>query len=271
MPAAPYAGGGLMPGLVVSSTSVPRPDACLSIPVDPVMSRCRRLRRSVKWAAALHDQVPRGQRKARAAMVTLTYAAVDGWEPKHVSEFIRRVRKWALRRGFPLRYVWVAELQQRGAVHYHMIVWLPRGLTMPKPDKQGWWPHGCTQVKWAERPVGYMVKYASKFDGACVFPAGLRTHGAGGFDAAQRDARHWLGLPGWLRGQVGVGERCPPVVGGGRVHRPSGELIVSPWRVSLAQGTVHVRQLWGYSDHVLATGPYSRLEPSNFERVSLCS
>lgn len=206
-------------------------------------------------------------------MVTLTYREVDGWHAQHVKRFLDHVRKWMHRRhGGALRYTWVAELQQRGAVHYHVLVWLPRGLTMPMPDKQGWWTHGVTRVEWARNPVGYMVKYATKFQGRTDFPKGLRLHGSGGFEAEGRDWRHWQALPGWLRGQVGVGHRVARPLGGGFVLRSTGEVIRSPWRCSVSRGVVSVRELWRYSGAVEASGPYSmfpRDRAPEFARVEL--
>lgn len=258
-----------MTGLVVSSTSGPATARRVSI--DPAMSRGRRLKRSVKWAAELHSQPRRGQRAGRCAMVTLTYAAVDGWDARHVSLFLQRVRKWLSRRGHHLRYTWVAELQKRGAVHYHVLVWLPRGLTMPKPDKQGWWPHGSTQVVWARKPVGYICKYASKFDSVGQFPKGIRLHGSGGFrEQLEKDVRHWLALPTWVRQQVGVGQRMRRLEGGGLVAVDTGQVVRSPWRFSWSrEGGAQARELFRYADGIAATGPYSRIGHPDFKREEL--
>ena len=111
------------------------------------------------------------------------------------SELLKRIRHWLQRRSVRFCYVWVAELQQRGALHYHILVWLPFGLTLPKPDKQGWWPHGSTRIEWARHPIGYLVKYASKFDIKCGLPKGARLHGAGGFDQAAQQIRRWFNCP----------------------------------------------------------------------------
>jgi hypothetical protein len=43
-----------------------------------------------------------------------------GFAPRHVSELIKRTRQWLERRGHSLHCVWVAELQKRGALHYHV-------------------------------------------------------------------------------------------------------------------------------------------------------
>jgi len=74
----------------------------------------------------------------RAVFQVLTYADADGWNPKDITRYLYTVKAWMARRGIQARYVWTAELQQRGAVHYNVIWWLPRGVTLPKPDKQGW-------------------------------------------------------------------------------------------------------------------------------------
>lgn len=55
-------------------------------------------------------------------MLTLTYRDVDAFEPCHISLLIKHIRQWLLRRGYRMLYVWVAELQQRGALHYHVLI-----------------------------------------------------------------------------------------------------------------------------------------------------
>lgn len=102
-------------------------------------------------------------------------------------------------KGHVLRGVLVAELQQRGAVHYHFVTWFPKGITFPKPDKQGWWPHGMTQWQWARRPIGYLVKYSTKVDTKHRFPRGCRISGTCGLDRSQRMERRWWRLPVFVR------------------------------------------------------------------------
>ena len=65
-------------------------------------------------------------------------------------------------KGIFIHYVWVLELTKRGRPHYHVLFWLPRGISMPKADKQGWWRHGMTNTVPARSPVGYLCKYTSK-------------------------------------------------------------------------------------------------------------
>lgn len=115
------------------------------------------------------------------AFGTATYAKDDEWGPRHISELMRHYRRWCKRRGIEFKCIWVAELTKRGRLHYHWVMWLPYGITPPKPDKQGWWSHGSTNVKWARKPIGYLLKYASKekfidYD----FPKGARLFAASG-------------------------------------------------------------------------------------------
>lgn len=144
-------------------------------------------------------------RSYKRAFLTLTYRPNDLWQPRHISECIKRMRYWLLRRGVRPRYVWVAEQHQSGRVHYHAIIWLPKGLTLPKPDKQGWWPHGFTNVQWARKGIGYLVKYATKSKtNAAPFPRGCRLHGHGGLSPDHRVRRSWWMLPKYQR------DRCEP-------------------------------------------------------------
>jgi hypothetical protein len=141
------------------------------------------MRKAVRLAASLHEEeLQTGSLRYQAAMVTLTYAPGPGqkWERLHITKFLKSVRMYLSRLGIRFRYVWVAELQKRGAVHYHVMLWLPRGVTLPKPDKRGWWPYGSTKIEWAHCPVGYLVKYASKGEENGQFPKGARLHGHGG-------------------------------------------------------------------------------------------
>lgn len=133
-----------------------------------------------------------GQRPYRRTFITLTYRNVDDWNPGHISRFIRLMRQWFSRQkyihpngerlGHKCRFVWVAELQKRGALHYHVLVFVPRSLRLPKPDESGWWLHGFSKIETARNPVGYMVKYVSKItsDALKRFPKGVRIHGNGG-------------------------------------------------------------------------------------------
>ncbi len=162
--------------------------------IDPRKARCQRLRRTITEAAKLHEREARwalerlGRSAYRKTFITLTYRPGETWEPRHVSRFVRLMRQWFKRREYPCRFVWVGELQKRGALHYHVLVWVPRRLRLPRPDACGWWPHGMSNIETARNPVGYMVKYATKTRPEDIrrLPKGVRLHGNGGHDPATR-------------------------------------------------------------------------------------
>ena len=230
-----------------------------TVEIDRDKARHTRLKRSILVSAKLFEHVFRSVRM-RPAMLTLTYRDVDGFAPRHISELLKRIRQWLARRGHGFYYVWVAELQKRGALHYHIVVWLPKGLTLPKPDKQGWWPHGSTRIEWARHPVGYLIKYASKFDVKSGLPKGARLHGAGGFDEASKQVRRWFNLPTWLKSLAGVSSRFMRVKGVGLVAADSGVCVQSPWRVSCCGGKVSATKIFDYIGGLAnIAGPYSML------------
>lgn len=218
-------GCGLLPGLVSSGTSHTLPSE--PIIIDGAESRVKGMRKSVLTAARLiEDGLRVGGFRYKAAMLTLTYADILAWRPDHISKLTNHMRMYLKRRGHVLRGVWVAELQQRGAVHYHFVTWLPKGITFPKPDKQGWWPHGMTQWQWARRAVGYLVKYASKVETKHRFPRGCRISGACGLNRVQRTERRWWRLPVFVRRKwPDWHDDVIRAKGGGFVSRATGETM----------------------------------------------
>ena len=83
-------------GLVTLKTS----DTLLphTVEIDPDKARHTRLKRSLLVAAKLFEHSFRGFR-VKPAMLTLTYREVDGFEPRHISELLKRIRQWLQRRG----------------------------------------------------------------------------------------------------------------------------------------------------------------------------
>lgn len=186
------------------------------------------MRRSVLNAARLLAARPKLNRH-RVAMLTLTYRLNEGYSPNQIVSCVKKIRQWGLRRGHVLPYVWVMELHASGKPHYHLLFWLPRGLSMPKPDKQGWWPHGFTKIEWARNAVGYIAKYASKGESIDPFPKGAHIHGCGGLESQERDDRTWWNMPKWVRDVWDIAARPRPASGGGYVSRVYGDWLPSPW------------------------------------------
>jgi len=238
-------------GLVSESTTcrsvlavVDWSENCLTI--DPKQARVTRLRKGLGIAAKqLHNQGPKNQ---QVWMLTLTYAGDNrDWRPEHISRFLDGLRRWHYARtgSKTTRYAWVAELQQRGVIHYHVIVWLSGGLTPPKPDtawrrvdrrgtvhhEPAMWPHGMSNRLRSTAPVAYLMKYASKIESKHVgsFPHGARIHGAGGLDDSGRCIRRWVLWPAYVQGNASVADRFRPAPGGGYVNAETGELLLSEW------------------------------------------
>lgn len=169
-----------------------------------------------------------------------------------------------------MRYLWVAELQQRGAVHYHAVVWLPKGVRLPKPDKRGWWRHGSSNIQGVKRSaVGYLMKYVSK-GGLGQFPRGCRLCGSGGLDAPASAEFHYWRLPRYMREVMEIGQRAGRVPGGGWMCRETGEMRRSEFGL-LGIGRVTREangRKWQVAAPILVEGlPEREKAPSGFERM----
>lgn len=216
-------GGSAAPGLVPTKTSVTlvRQEA-----------RLKRMKRSVLTSARLmqEEATDHGWR-FRVAMLTLTYRPEAQWSARHITGLVKALRAYLDRRKVRARYVWVLELTQAGKPHYHLLIWLPRGMSLPKPDKRGWWPHGLTRIEWARSAVGYLAKYASKGTDGYAFPKGARLCGVGGLSLRSRLEKAWWLAPSWVREAFSIEERPVRAPGGGWVSRISGDWLPSPWRL----------------------------------------
>ena len=123
--------------------------------VDPVKARLNRLRRKIKsWSDALLSYAQKS-----LIMVTLTYRKSEDWEPRQVTEFIRKVKRQL---GDSLiAYAWVCEVQKRGAPHYHIYFVVTPGTRLPKPDTSGLWSYGMSNIQ-RGRSIYYLLAYTSK-------------------------------------------------------------------------------------------------------------
>ena len=212
-----------------------------SIEIDRAQARVTRLRKGVGIGAKVLLNLAEGP-ALNNVMVTLTYdtrhldAPTVGhlyWKPRHVSDYIRCVRSWFKQRcpGQRLRYVWVAELQKRGVLHYHAVFFLPEGVSMPPADKRGWWPHGMSNTLKATAPVAYLMKYASKTDSKNIggFPRGARIFAVGGMDAVGAAIKRWALWPAYVQGNASISDRFRPAPGGGFLNDATGEHLQSEY------------------------------------------
>lgn len=234
-------------GLVPSSTSghvVQR----VTIELDQNRIRAMRLKKSIITGARLHAQEAQaGSIRGAWYMLTATYREGSDYGPRDVSNLVRAIRRFfdrAVRLRFRsyrprLRYLWVGELTKRLRPHYHLLIWIPRGIFLPKADTAGWWPHGMTKIERARNAVGYLAKYASKFTGAMAeaFPKGFRTHAVGGLnDESKRELRWWR-APKDARDALGPAADIRKVQGG-YADKRTGSFWPSPWRIFFDKGRV---------------------------------
>lgn len=224
---------------------------------DPSARRLARLRMSVGFGARAHAVSERGHRSDTPYMVTLTYRGVSDWKPDHITQALRAARAWADRQGFKLRYVWVAEMQKRGAIHYHLCIWLPRGVRMPKWDVRGWWPWGMSQRVIARNAVGYLLKYLSKGTDL-AFPKGARIYSVGGLEHSLRRARRWLSLPSFVQRHSDTLDNWRRADGGGWLS-PSGGHWPSEFRQVFVGGLRYIQRVREYvrGDGFDPSGPFS--------------
>lgn len=198
-------------------------------------TKCRH--RTITRARLLDEAVHLGGRRGRWLFVTLTYRDDEQWHAGDVRLFMQCMREWYRRRGVPLVNCWVMELTQRGRPHYHVVLWIPRHLHLPKPDKRGWWRKGLTRTETARNPVGYLAKYASKVPSYSaetelmhLYPKRCRISGGSCFKGdSGREWRYWI-APAWARDGLAPGTDLRRAKGGGYVVVSTGELLRSPWQ-----------------------------------------
>ena len=247
-----------------------------TIEIDSEKARLTRMRKSVGISAkALHNL---GKKKQNVYMLTLTYAGTNrDWKPEHISRFLDGLRKWHYSRtgSKKLRYVWVAELQKRGVIHYHVLAWLDAGLTPPKPDqawrnKGAWmapmWPHGMSNRIKAIAPVAYIMKYASKGASEGKFPRGARISGVGGLDEQGRGVRRWVLWPAYVQKNsdvMGDWKRRP---GGGYFSPETAQILFSEFKPTGGGFTRFVR-VFQNPIEIDASGPFSWVKKPKKQEV----
>lgn len=219
------------------------------VQIDAHARRCKHMRSHIEHSMRTSEaQLARsGGFRWKRLFLTLTYAEAGGWASKDVSAYLATVREWCRRRRFKARYVWVAELQKRGAVHYHVCLWIPRRYRLPFADASGWWPHGVSNVSEVKSGcvglMAYLRKYMSKMgpEQSVALPKGARMFGSGGLDQEQRREIRYRCAPYWVRDALGTYADIRRTVGGW-MDRLTGEFIASPWKVIVDRAGL----VWAY-------------------------
>ena len=228
-------------------------------PTDGDSMRVRHLRRAVGFTARAQAVSEKGRRCDEVLMLTLTYANGGDWRPNHMGALTKRMREWFRRQGVAFRYVWVAELQKRGVIHYHMALWVPFGFRIPMADRRGWWPHGSTNTEKARNAVPYLMKYLSKGSdkaGCWRLPDGARMHGNGGLEHAFKRARRWLGLPAFVRARSSANCDWKRIEGGGWAS-PDGEWFPAEYQRARCGPFLAFERINDHGRPFEADGPFS--------------
>lgn len=266
------AGSGLVSVLTTQNRSSPAPFATQAagqvmrsnvgaFPIDDTGARrLSSLRMQVGVAARLQC-ADLDQATHETLMVTLTYrGGNESWAPNHMRSFMDHVRKWCKRQGLACDYVWVAELQKRGVIHYHVALWVPKGTKLPKPDQCGWWPHGMTRIEVARAAVPYLLKYLSKGTQSDLgrFPRGARIYGMGGLDHQARRTRRWLRLPAFVQARSDIRDDWRRAVGGGWTA-PDGTHYPSEFQMTRVAGKRCLVRVHRHESDWRPDGPFSWL------------
>lgn len=221
-------------GLGPSKTTCPRRCIGAVTPERQRRARMKRMRRTLLNSCRMLKHQRHGFRD-KWKMVTLTYGPGRDWKASDVRDYLHRVRKWVGRRRWHFAYLWVMELHKSGVPHYHVLIRIPYGGTLPKSDEIGWWPHGCTNTVTARNAIGYLAKYASKGTEHGEFPKGARIHGAAGLTKESRLYVAFWNLPVWMREHLNGPIRTIRLRGG-FVVPSTGEFLPSPYEVDIVGG-----------------------------------
>lgn len=228
---------------------------------DCNVRRIKRLRSHLSAASMVMGLADPGFRALVPWMVTLTYAKDGQWASGHIAEAMQAFRHWHRKKGLgeSVKCVRVAELTNRGRVHYHLVIWLPAGVSMPHWDRDQtnrarFWNYGSTKSEKLRSNVGYLMKYLSKMGEFHEFPKGLRAYGVSGLSVAARRVRSWYGMPEWVKRTYGVGE--VKRMAGGLVDLATGELLPAMFSARLEAGQITLILLREYPKR-FHDGPFS--------------
>ena len=177
-----------------------------SFVVDAKRARIRHLCRRVRgWVDAIKP-IAANTREFEMKGLGLTIEDENVWNPRMISEYLYALRKILGDR--LVAYAWCAELQERGAVHYHVILLLKRGTFVPFPDSSGMWVWGSSHITWDVHSPFYIISYLKKenYQKLGEFPKGLRMFHVwieeGAVDKIAF-CKFWLTtLPAWLEKEV---------------------------------------------------------------------
>jgi hypothetical protein len=113
----------------------------------------------------------------RQVMIRLSYRPSETYHPGDIRDFLKKIKQHLGKN--LLAFAWVAELQRRGEIHYHLLLIVRKGTRIKKPDESGMWSHGSTRIETA-RSLFYICAYVGKEyqKDLAKFPRSCRLYGA---------------------------------------------------------------------------------------------
>lgn len=206
------------------------------IVIDQKAARLSRMNKRVfAWADTMKPVKDKNS-GCQMLMIGLTYKPGVEWKANDIRDFIARLKRKVGQKNI-IGMARVGELQQRGAVHYHIIIVVKKGVRIPKPDKSRLWLHGSSRVEVARSPF-YIVSYTKKkYQKEGIFPKGLRMYEVWINPEYITMLEKWYfrlsTLPAWLKAQIikdvdNLGAKWDRLVGGGWLY--AGKKYRSPYR-----------------------------------------
>lgn len=126
--------------------------------LDTFQKRLWLMRHRIHEWASVMDGLKK-EVSTRMVMIMLSYANIEDYSPGHIRDYMKKLKQSV---GDNLYgFAWVSEIQERGAVHYHLVMVVKKGSRIPIPDKSGMWKHGSSNIGTAKTPY-YLLKYTGK-------------------------------------------------------------------------------------------------------------
>ncbi len=133
------------------------------VKVDLFQQRHTTMKRRIRaWAEVVKTMREKWEGmgiQTRMVMITLTYRRTIDYKAGDINYYMKLLKQSLGNK--LLAFAWVAEMQARGAVHYHIIIVVTKGTDIPKPDVSGMWSHGMSKIETARTPF-YLVRYVGK-------------------------------------------------------------------------------------------------------------
>jgi len=127
--------------------------------IDTFEKRYQNMRAKISEFARIMDMLSKEIVGSRLIMITLTIAKIEDYNAGMIRDYIKNLKQRLGKNLFG--FAWVAEIQRRGAVHYHLEIMVPKNIRVPMPDKSGMWPWGSSKTEKA-RTAYYLCTYIGK-------------------------------------------------------------------------------------------------------------